>query len=337
MEGSGYRAILFEDQLNTFISVTSTPDELERRLRGDSRASVLFENLQRSIRSGHLPSKVGDAFRSGFNQKFSNHLTRASAEPSPRDLRQLVINALEEICDADDLEPLHKSFQAVHGTSLDFGRILTQMTLRERCIEDPRETDSFGFPVSMDPLDDMMTDSEFDRGASVSTPPSVILRQDFGLCRPNGVAFVTDLRSWDECVDAVKIDKADRTAEFLGLAYDDGEPLALLRITAASINDWTMIRRPTLFDALDHWWWICWPDDPCENGHTLDLAGLVCRPAELKKGGREWVINDQSVNAANDKVVAVLLGRTLRSTKAEIRTDLWRSFCDLLCGDASAA
>lgn len=305
-------------------------DQLERQLTVDSRTAVLLRNLHRSIESGHLTPKVGASFCEALDRRRTAHLTKLGSEPSSHDLRQLAISAFEEIYDAKDLEPLHTSFQATHGTSLDFGRIVTQMTLRERYVDEPTEVDSFGMPVSMDPHDDLMTDSEFERSSiGVSSSP-FRLRQSFSLCPEKGVAFITDLSGLDSCTEADKEAKADRAAEFLGLAYDDGESLALLRISSTSINDWTMIRRPTLFDALDHWWWMCWPDDPQAHGHTLDLAGLAGQPPELRKGGCEWVINDQSVEADNNKVVAVLLGRTLRSTKAEVRSDLWHTFCNLL-------
>ena len=146
----------------------------------------------------------------------------------------------------------------------------------------------------------------------------------------DGIAFVTDLNGWDQCKKPAATEWADHATEFLGLAYGDGEPLAMLRISGAAIDDWSALRRPTMFDALDHWWWICWKDDSHDSGHTLDLAALDSQPAILQKGGMEWVIDDQIIDSTNDKIVAVELGATRRSTNAGDHSKKWHAFCELL-------
>ncbi len=311
--------------------------EIDRSLREDSRGAVLVENLMRCIDSGVTQSWVRAAFPEDLNERVVKFSSANSRSPNVIELRELVIDVLESLKAPVDLNSLRLSFREARRSGFDVGRVVTELTLRERYMEDVADVDSFGSPISIDPLDDLVTDPEFDQGIRASLPPPKRLRARFSLCGQNRVAFITDLHGWECCDNDTEGGAADRAAEYLGLAYDDGEPLVMLHVRHTAISDWSVVRRPTIFDALDHWWWICWKDDALDCGHTLNLAGLGGRTPALSKGGLEWVINDQVVDSSDGKVVATSLGTTERSTRAGDDSAAWNTFCNLILKDAELA
>lgn len=317
--------------------MSTLSEEIDRSLREDSRGAVLLENLRRCVDSGAAQSWVRTAFPNALNDCVARFSSTNSRSPNVIELREMVIEALESLTSPVDIDLLRLSFSEVRKGGFDVGRVLTAMTLRDRYVEDLADVDSFGSPISIDPLDDLVTDPEFDQGTQASSPPPMRLRARFSLCGPNRVAFITDLHGWERCDNGTDGGAADRAAEYLGLAYDDGEPLVMLHVRDTAISDWSVVRRPTVFDALDHWWWICWKDDALDCGHTLNLAGLDGRTPALSKGGLEWVINDQVVDSSDSKVVATHLGTTERSTRAGDHSAAWKTFCDLLIKDAEFA
>lgn len=301
--------------------------QLETSLLTDTRGAILLENFQRCVNSGVVRSTATQDFQNALDGRASAYQSANGLAPDALKLRDMVVDTLEGLTAPVDISALQQSFRnSSRKSGFDACRVLTKLTLRDRYLEDEIEEDSFGLPVSFDPLDDLMTDSEFDQGSRASSPPAMRLLPKFSLCRSNGIAFITDLPGWESLRTNTGTNPADRAAEYLGLPYNEGEALVMLRIRAEAINNWSAVRRPTIFDALDHGWWICWPGDPLDCGHTLDLAGLAEGAPTLRMGGLEWVINDQVVDSSAGKVVAIELGTTKKNTHPEGPSALWKDF-----------
>lgn len=304
--------------------------DLEKHMSKDSRCAVLLGNLNRCISEGLVRTEAHADFFLHLGKECESWLGKHGADLPVLILRGLAVRALECVHAPIDTENLFAAFQTtytgIYGHRPYFGRVVTQISLRANYTAAPQETDSFGNPVSIDPSDGLLSDLEFGQPLRTPDPCSFDLLPTFRLCGKDRLAFIADLSRWDSVTEDVGYGPADRAAAYLGLPYADGEPLVMLRVSRDAITDWSAIRRPTLFDAVDHWWWICWPGDPFDRGHTLDLAGLLDSPARLMKGGVEWVIDDQMIDSTDGKVVAVDLGATQRTTIAGDHAEGWTAY-----------
>lgn len=298
----------------------------EARLLENAKGAILLENFRRCVNSGVVQPAAIQSFKSAFETEALHLQSVNVAIPNPADLCDIAIKLLEAIPAPVDENMLRNSFGASQWKKgFDACRVITNQTLRDRYLAEEEETDSYGSRTSFDPTVDPITDAEFDQCSPASIPTKMRLHPQIRLCKPNGTAFITDASGWDSS-SANGGELADRAAEYLGLPYDQGEALAMLRIRSDAICNWTVVRRPTIFDALDHGWWICWDDDPADCGHTLDLVGLADGTPALRKGGFEWMIDDQFVIASDDKVQVIELGATRNNTHAGQHSALWKTF-----------
>jgi len=286
-------------------------------LRGADGGASWLLNFQRCVKIGFMHARTQAILEQERDRLQSANAGAAAILDRMREL-------LPSAWGTHGHDDLCQCFCAAYPEPFAVLKVLTRDTYENYYTEKPGDQPKGRTSRLQAPLDnrdpEYMPPAQAERaGPGFEQPP---LRPRITLAPADGLAFVTDFEGWQarsEMAAAAAIGAdggtsamADTAMLWLGLNYSTGTRLVAMVVQEGLDLTAAGCRRPTLLDAGTHPWWLCWPDDPPDLGHTVDLAHIASTPA--RRGAREWVMNPVQISTDFGAVQAQHLGHTTIDT-----------------------